>query len=119
MSTKYLSGTYTSTVALSTFSGYSAFSVSGRITVAANVGIFGSNAKAWTLANSGLISGTSGIFLNSGGSASTITNTGTVVGTSTSGIGIALQSGGFVQNQGLIQGGIGANGAAGSIGNSG
>jgi hypothetical protein len=124
MTTKVISGTHTNTVLLGGYpTTFSDFSLTGVINVATSVGVFGSGAgKGWTVANSGLVSGTNGIVFNTGGLASTVSNTGTIVGTGTSGIGALLQSGGSVQNQGLIQGtlqGIRVSGAAGSIGNSG
>jgi fibronectin-binding autotransporter adhesin len=116
MATKVINGTHTNTVALGTYPTYSDFSLTGVITVAANVGVFGNATKAWTVANSGLVSGTNGLAFSSGGLASTVSNTGTIVGTGTSGIGVLLQSGGSVQNHGLIQGTLQGFRASGGLG---
>ncbi len=122
MATKDITGSLTSTVFLESYPGFTSFDITGTVNVAGNIGVYGDLSQAWTVTNSGLIIGTTGLFFQSGGTAGTVGNSGTITASATNGAGILLLSGGSVGNQGLVQGagnGIWIQGGSGTVSNSG
>ncbi len=113
-----ISGTHSTIVVLEHYAGFTSFYANGTINVTNAVGVFGDASAAWTLANAGLIAGTTGLFFQTAGAPGTVSNIGTIAGTTNTGV--VLDSGGSVNNQGVIQGantGIFVNGGSGNVTN--
>ncbi len=99
--------------------------VGGTITGAYAGAAFRNGGTVMNAATASIAGGSAGVFFYSGSSATgTVANAGTIAGTSASGVGVLMKSGGFVENNpsGTISGGNGGitiNGDVGTVSNSG